>query len=77
MVSAWGRTRPFCSRERWTRFTVVVDSELDSKTLSGCHLHKGDAQQTLDTWFEELRGQRLRVAVVPNANTTYFYGSGQ
>jgi lactate racemase len=57
-----------------TRFTVVVDSELDEQTLAHCHLTKGNAQETLDSWFEEIASERIpRVGVLPNANSSYFY----
>ena len=56
-----------------TRFTVVVDSDLDAQTLAGCHLTKGKAQETIDRWLEEQTpGTEQRVAVLPNANTSYF-----
>lgn len=51
---------------------VVVDSELDPAVLRQCHLTPGPAQETLDRWIAECSG-RPRVAVVPNANTTYFF----
>lgn len=57
-----------------TRFTVVVDSDLDAQTLASCHLTKGKAQETIDSWFkEQTPGTDQRVAVLPNANTSYFY----
>lgn len=56
------------------RFTVVVDSEMDAGVLARCHLVKGEAQQTLDNWVREPAGERPpRIAVVPDANTTYFF----
>ena len=59
-----------------SRFTVVVDSELDYATLAKCHLTKGEAQTTLDAWLASYPENGCpRIAVVPNANTTYFYRS--
>jgi len=59
-----------------TRFTVVVDSELDAHTLAHCHLTKGNAQETLDKWFEGIVWERTpRVGVLPNANSSYFYAA--
>jgi lactate racemase len=55
-----------------TRFDVVVGSELEAETLNTCHLAKGEPQATIDRWIDGFPG-RPRVAVVPNANTTYFY----
>jgi len=61
-----------------TRFSVVIDSELDAQTLADCHLSKGNAQETLDRWFQEQPpGFKPKVAVLPNANTSYFYNRKQ
>ena len=71
-----GAHKAFLFSRTLTRFTVVVDSELDVQTLAHCHLTKGDAQATLDTWLATYpENGRPRIAVVPNANTTYFYRS--
>jgi len=50
---------------------VAVVSDLDAKTLAECHLRKGDLQETLDGWLKQQ--PKARIAIVPNANTTYFY----
>lgn len=55
---------------------VVVVSELDAATLARCHLTKGQLQPTLDRWLASLPAGG-RVAVVPSANTTYFYRAGE
>ncbi len=55
-----------------TRHEVVVESELDAATLRNCHLQAGSAQEAVDRWVAAFQG-RPRVAVVPNANTTYFH----
>jgi nickel-dependent lactate racemase len=55
-----------------SRYTVVVDSQLDSEVLGHCHLTAGAAQATLDRWIADFAG-RPKIAVVPSANTTYFY----
>jgi nickel-dependent lactate racemase len=68
-----GAHKAFLFSRTLTRFTVVVDSEMDERTLAECHLRKADAQTTLNTWFAETTDRPLRIAVVPNANTTYFY----
>ena len=69
-----GAHKAFLFSRTLMRFTVVVDSEMDVGDLAECHLTKGDAQQTLDRWIGELApGAKPRIAVVPNANTTYFY----
>ena len=69
-----GAHKAFLFSRTLTRFTVVVDSEMDASTLAECHLRKDDAQTTLNTWLAEASTERPpRIAVVPNANTTYFY----
>ncbi len=69
-----GAHKAFLFSRTLTRFTVVVDSDMDESTLAECHLSKGDAQATLDRWFAEAASEHPpRIAVVPNANTTYFY----
>jgi|SRR5208283_5200441 len=52
-------------------YEVVIESELDPAMLRKCHLRAGSAQEAVDRWVAEFPG-RPRVAVVPNANTTYF-----
>lgn len=60
-----------------TRFEVAIHSDLNPQTLATCHLRKVDAQQTLDAWLQEHRNapDPVRLMVIPNANTTYFYRS--
>ncbi|MBI5605679.1 MAG: nickel-dependent lactate racemase [Deltaproteobacteria bacterium] len=67
-----GAHKSFLFGRTITHFEVVVDSDLDSDTLARCHLVAGDAQQTINHWTTEVHGQP-RVAVVPNANTTFLY----
>jgi nickel-dependent lactate racemase len=55
-----------------TRFEVVLCSDLDYETLARCHIKKGEAQQVVDTFINE-QPAGTKVAVVPAANTTYFY----
>jgi lactate racemase len=55
-----------------TRYDVVVESELDSGVLRNCHLTGGRVQDAIDQWVSQFSG-RPRVAVIPSANTTYFY----
>jgi nickel-dependent lactate racemase len=67
-----GAHKAFLFSRTVTRFEVVVVSELDAATLAGCHLTKGPLQATLDRWLAALPAS-ARIAVVPHANTTYFY----
>ncbi len=69
-----GAHKAFLFSRTLVRFTVVVDSEMDEATLAECHLRKGDAQTTVDRWLKDApAGRPPRIAVVPSANTTYFY----
>ena len=69
-----GAHKAFLFSRTLTRFTVVVDSKMDTRELAECHLKKDDAQQTLDSWLKDVSpGAKPRIAVIPNANTTYFY----
>jgi lactate racemase len=55
-----------------TRYDVVVESELDPGVLRNCHLAGGRLQDAIELWVSQFPG-RPRVAVIPSANTTYFY----
>ena len=73
-----GAHKAFLFSRTLVRFTVVVDSEMDERTLAECHLAKGDAQATVDRWLSEApAGKPPRIAIVPSANTTYFYRVGR
>ena len=67
-----GAHKAFLFSRTLTRFEVVVDSDMDAETLAECHLRKGDAQAAVDGWIRTAV-KPPRIAVVPNANTTYFY----
>ncbi len=54
-----------------TGFDVAIASELEKATLDNCLLRQADPQTQLTQWIEEFDG-RPKVAVVPNANTTFF-----
>ncbi|MES9996882.1 nickel-dependent lactate racemase [Desulfovibrio aminophilus] len=51
---------------------VVLDSALNVATLKGCQITAGAAQATLNAWLAE-SPERPRIAVIPNANTTFFH----
>ena len=54
-----------------TRYEVIIESELDPAVIRKCHLRAGSVQLAVGRWVAELQ-ERPRVAVIPNANTTYF-----
>ena len=53
-------------------YDVAVFSELNSDILKRCHLRAADPSAVIAEWLEEFEG-RPALAVVPNANTTFFY----
>jgi len=55
-----------------TNCEVVIDSDIPQDVLHNCHLTAGHAQDILNRWLAEFP-ERPKVAVVPNANTTYFF----
>jgi len=56
-------------------FDVAVFSDLDPGILRKCHLRAADPASVIHEWVATFSGTP-RVAVIPNANTTYFYKSG-
>jgi nickel-dependent lactate racemase len=55
---------------------VAVFSDLDPDVLERCHLTAAEPESVLEKWVAEFDGVP-RVAVVPNANTTYFMPPGE
>ncbi len=53
-------------------FDVAISSDLDPGVLRKCHLRAADPTVIVGEWVDAFKG-RPRIAVVPNANTTYFY----
>jgi nickel-dependent lactate racemase len=53
-------------------YDVVVFSDLDSGILKQCHLKAADPSEVIRKWVEDFDG-RPSIAVIPNANTTYFH----
>lgn len=53
-------------------YNVAVLSDLDPGILSKCHLRAADPATVLDEWVASFPGTP-RLAIIPNANTTYFY----
>jgi nickel-dependent lactate racemase len=55
-------------------YNVAVFSDLDPGILRKCHLRAADPTSVIEEWVSSFQGTP-RVAVIPNANTTYFYKS--
>jgi nickel-dependent lactate racemase len=53
-------------------YDVAVFSDLDPGILSKCHLRAAEPESVIREWVADFSGTP-RVAVIPNANTTYFY----
>jgi nickel-dependent lactate racemase len=53
-------------------YDVAVFSDLDPGILSKCHLRAADPAAVLNEWVAAFDGTP-KVAIIPNANTTYFY----
>lgn len=53
-------------------FDVAISSDLDPGVLKKCHLRAADPSLIVNKWVEAFSFPP-RIAVVPNANTTYFY----
>lgn len=70
-----GAHKAYLMSRSLTRFEVVVVSDLDAATLAACHLTKGELEPTLGRWTAG-DGARARIAVIPSANTTYFFKAG-
>jgi nickel-dependent lactate racemase len=67
-----GAHKAFLFGRTLAAFDVAIASDLEPKVLSNCHLKACDAQETIERWVERVPGVPT-VAVIPNANTTYFY----
>jgi len=53
-------------------YDVAVFSDLDPGVLSKCHLRAAEPASVIDEWVSAFEGTP-KVAIIPNANTTYFY----
>jgi hypothetical protein len=53
-------------------FDVAVASDIKPEILSKCHLETCDPQEIIEKWVEDFPGSPT-VAVIPSANTSYFY----
>jgi nickel-dependent lactate racemase len=57
-------------------YDVAVFSDLDPGILSKCHLRAAEPTAIIGEWVSAFPGTPL-VAIIPNANTTYFYESAK
>lgn len=67
---AMGAHKAFLFARTTTLFTVVLQSDLSPETVTECLLASGTLQKTVDEWLSEKA--HPRVAVIKNANTSFF-----
>jgi hypothetical protein len=53
-------------------YDVAVFSDLDPAIMGQCHLRATDSSRIINEWVDGFKGIP-KVAVIPYANTTYFY----
>ena len=66
-----GAHKAFLFARTLDSFDVALASDLDAETLGKCHLRAVEPSAVVREWVDAFEG-RPRVAVVPNANTTFF-----
>jgi nickel-dependent lactate racemase len=57
-------------------YNVAVFSDLEPGILRKCHLRAADPATIIEEWVSAFEGTP-RVAIIPDANTTYFYKSAE
>jgi len=67
-----GAHKAFLFDRTLVAFDVVIASDMDPAVLRKCHLQACDPQETVERWVADFAGEPT-LAVIPNANTTYFY----
>ena len=66
-----GAHKAFLFARTLDSFEVALASDLDAETLGKCHLKAVEPFAVVQKWVDAFEG-RPRIAVVPNANTTFF-----
>jgi len=67
-----GAHKAFLFARTLVAFDVTVASDIRQEILSQCHIKSGDPQASIEGWIDGFPG-RPTVALIPNANTSYFY----
>lgn len=67
-----GAHKAFLFARTLVAFDVAIASDMQAQIVAKCHLKACDPQDTIERWVESFPGVP-QVAVIPNANTTYFY----
>ena len=69
-----GAHKAFLFARTLVDYEVAIFSDMDKAVLEKCHLRAADPELIIREWVEGFRA-RPRVAVIPNANRTYFYSA--
>jgi nickel-dependent lactate racemase len=67
-----GAHKAYLFGQTLVNFDVAVFSGLDAGVLRQCHLRAADPAAVIEEWVSAFEGTP-RLAVIPNANTTYFH----
>ena len=67
-----GAHKAFLFARTLVNYDVAVHSDLNADMLRRCQLRRAEPESIMEKWVKEFDG-KPRVAVVPNANATYFY----
>lgn len=57
-------------------YDVAIFSDLDPSIMSQCHLRAADPSNIIQEWIDSFEGTP-KLAIIPFANTTYFYQENQ
>lgn len=75
-----GAHKAFLFARTTTRFDVALQTALSSDILAQCLLKKGELQTTVDKWLQELAAAgnaKPRIAIIKNANSSFFRTAGK
>lgn len=68
-----GAHKAFLFARTLVAYEVAIASEIHPELLRRCQMQPCEPQETIERWVRDFSGGVPRVAVIPNANTTYFF----